>query len=102
MEGETGRDRDRIVNLSDGVFAIAITLLVLDIRAPDIPQNLVSSQLPAALLSLWPKYLGYVLSLVGISAFWLIHHSISWRSFSVIRRGMRPPPNSVSRFSKGW
>ena len=74
--GETGRDRDRIVNLSDGVFAIAITLLVLDIRAPDIPQNMVSSQLPGALLSLWPKYLSYVLSFVGISAFWLIHHSI--------------------------
>jgi uncharacterized membrane protein len=74
--GETGRDRDRIVNLSDGVFAIAITLLVLDIRVPDIPQNMVSSQLPGALLSLWPKYLSYVLSFVGISAFWLIHHSI--------------------------
>jgi uncharacterized membrane protein len=76
IEGETGRDRDRIVNLSDGVFAIAITLLVLDIRAPDIPEDLVSSQLPAALLSLWPDYLGYFLSFVGISAFWLIHHSI--------------------------
>jgi uncharacterized membrane protein len=33
-------------------------------------------QLPGALLSLWPKYLGYILSFVGISAFWLIHHSI--------------------------
>jgi uncharacterized membrane protein len=75
-EGETGRDRDRIVNLSDGVFAIAITLLVLDIQVPDIPEKVVSSQLPEALLSLWPKYLGYFLSFVGISAFWLIHHSI--------------------------
>ena len=75
-EGEIGRDRDRIVNLSDGVFAIAITLLILDIRVPDIPENMMSSQLPGALLSLWPKYLGYILSFVGISAFWLIHHSI--------------------------
>src|ERR687889_2877331 len=76
--GESGirEDRDRIVNLSDGVFAIAITLLVLDIRVPDIPENMVSSQLPGVLLSLWPKYLGYILSFVGISAFWLIHHSI--------------------------
>jgi len=75
-EGETGRDQDRIVNLSDGVFAITITLLVLDIRVPEIPENMVPSQLPGALLSLWPKYLGYILSFVGISAFWLIHHSI--------------------------
>jgi uncharacterized membrane protein len=76
IEEETGSDRDRIVNLSDGVFAIAITLLVLHIRAPDIPENMVSSRLPTALLSLWPDYLGYILSFVGISAFWLIHHSI--------------------------
>src|SRR5215212_1284012 len=75
-ESETVGDRDRIGNLSDGVFAIAITLLVLDIQVPDIPEKVVSSQLPEALLSLWPKYLGYFLSFVGISAFWLIHHSI--------------------------
>jgi uncharacterized membrane protein len=75
-ERETGKDRDRIVNLSDGVFAIAITLLVLDIRVPDIPEKMVASQLPGALLSLWPNYLGYFLSFVGISAFWTIHHSI--------------------------
>jgi uncharacterized membrane protein len=73
---ETGKDRDRIVNLSDGVFAIAITLLVLDIRVPDISENMVATELPAALLSLWPKYLGYFLSFVGISVFWTIHHSI--------------------------
>jgi TMEM175 potassium channel family protein len=73
---EAGRDRDRIVNLSDGVFAIAITLLVLDIRVPDIPENLVASELSRELLSLWPKYLGYFLSFVGVSTFWMIHHSI--------------------------
>ncbi len=75
-ERETRKDRDRIVNLSDGVFAIAITLLVLDIRVPDIPENLVASELSRELLSLWPKYLGYFLSFVGISTFWMIHHSI--------------------------
>ena len=73
---EAGKERDRIVNLSDGVFAIAITLLILDIRVPDIPDTLVASELPGELLSLWPKYLGYFLSFVGISSFWLIHHSI--------------------------
>jgi uncharacterized membrane protein len=75
-ERETDGARDRIVNLSDGIFAIAITLLVLDIKVPDIPENLVPSELPAALVSLWPNYLGYFLSFVGIAVFWTIHHSI--------------------------
>ncbi len=75
-EREAARDRDRIVNLSDGIFAIALTLLVLDIRVPNIPENLVATELPAALLSLWPKYLSYFLSFVAIAVFWSIHHSI--------------------------
>lgn len=75
-EREVGRDRDRIVNLSDGVFAIALTLLVLDIRVPNIRESVVGSELPGVLLSLWPNYLGYVLSFVVISTFWIIHHSI--------------------------
>jgi uncharacterized membrane protein len=75
-ELEPDRDRDRIVNLSDGIFAIAITLLVLDIRVPDIPEGMVASELPAALLSLWPKYLSYFLSFVAIAVFWSVHHSI--------------------------
>jgi uncharacterized membrane protein len=78
--GETrqrgGRELDRIVNFSDAVFAIAITLLVLDIRVPEIPDNLVAEELPAQLLALWPKYFGYVLSFVVIISFWNIHHTI--------------------------
>jgi uncharacterized membrane protein len=67
-------DRDRIVNLSDGV--LAITLLVLDIRVSSIPEKLVAGELPGELLSLWAQYLGHFLSFVSISVFWLIHHSI--------------------------
>jgi uncharacterized membrane protein len=84
---EAGRDRDRIINLSDGVFAIAITLLVLDIHVPDIPENMVATELPAALLSLWPKYFSYVLSFVVISTFWVIHHSI-FRHIKAYDRGL--------------
>jgi uncharacterized membrane protein len=76
-----GRELDRIVNFSDAVVAIAITLLVLDIRVPDIPDELVAQELPAQLLALWPKYFGYVLSFVSIISFWNIHHTI----FSTIR-----------------
>ena len=54
-EGAAGKDRDRIINLRDGVFAIAITLLILDVRVPDIPESSVAAELPAALLALWPQ-----------------------------------------------
>ena len=72
---------DRIVNFSDAVFAIAITLLIPDIRVPEIPDDLVAEELPDQLLALWPKYFGYVLGFVVIISFWNIHHSI----FSTIR-----------------
>jgi uncharacterized membrane protein len=79
---ENGRDLDRIVFFSDAVFAIAITLLVLDIHVPEIPERLVDEQLPGRLLALWPKYLSYVLSFVVILMYWMAHHI----TFRAIRR----------------
>jgi uncharacterized membrane protein len=71
---ENGRELDRIVFFSDAVFAIAITLLVLDIHVPEIPERLVDEQVPGRLLALWPKYLSYVLSFVVILMYWMAHH----------------------------
>jgi uncharacterized membrane protein len=51
-------------------------LLVLNIKVPEIPDDLVADELPAQLLALWPKYFGYVLSFVVIITFWNIHQSI--------------------------
>ena len=82
-----GRNLDRIVNLSDGVFAIAITLLVLDIRVPEIPERTVATELPGELFALWPRYLGYLLSFGGISMFWVVHHSI-FRGMRSYDRGL--------------
>jgi uncharacterized membrane protein len=79
---ENGRELDRIVFFSDAVFAIAITLLVLDIHVPEIPDRLVDEQLPGRLLALWPKYLSYVLSFVVILMYWMAHHI----TFRAIRR----------------
>lgn len=73
---EPDRDLDRIVFFSDAVFAIAITLLVLEIQVPAIPEDRVSEQLATSLLALWPKYLGYVVSFLSIAVFWYIHHRI--------------------------
>jgi uncharacterized membrane protein len=61
----------RILALSDGVFAIAITLLILEIA---VPATTGDAGLPRALLGLWPRYLAYVLSFVVIARFWVTHH----------------------------
>ncbi len=73
---EAGRELDRIVNFSDGVFAIVITLLVLDIRVPEIPADLVSQELPSRLLALEPKFLSYVISFLVIAIYWQAHHRV--------------------------
>lgn len=63
----------RILALSDGVFAIALTLLILDIAIPATTGN---DQLEKALLDLWPRYLAYLLSFLVIARFWVVHHQM--------------------------
>lgn len=70
----------RIETFSDGVFAIAITLLVLDIRPPQASPHLV-----ADLLALWPSYLAYLISFLLIGLIWANHHEM----FHHIHRGDR-------------
>ncbi len=60
----------RILALSDGVFAIATTLLILEIAVPATTSD---AGLPKALLGLWPRYLAYVVSFVVIARFWVAH-----------------------------
>ena len=68
---------DRLLAFSDGVFAIAITLLVLDLHEPTVAPGLLD-----ALLKEWPAYLSYVLSFLIIGILWVQHHEM----FRSIRR----------------
>ena len=72
MDNETAR----IEAFSDGVFAIAITLLILEIvvKAPHDP--LASGAFQAELLHLWPSYLAYLASFLTIGVMWLNHHRL--------------------------
>ena len=70
------KELDRIVNFSDGVFAIVITLLVLDIRVPEIPADLVSQELPGRITALGPKFFSYVISFLVIAIYWQAHHRV--------------------------
>jgi uncharacterized membrane protein len=70
------RGPERLEAFSDGVFAIAITLLVLEIRVPPAEDLATPDALIAALARLWPSYLGYVVSFVTIGIMWANHHNL--------------------------
>jgi uncharacterized membrane protein len=65
---------ERIVFFSDAVFAIAITLLALEIRLPPLPETATNAQLLAELGALWPRYLSYFISFMAIGMMWIVHH----------------------------
>ena len=75
MQNETGR----VEAFSDGVFAIAITLLILEIR---VPESAGHGTLGHALADLWPSYLAFVASFMTIGVMWLNHH----RLFTLINK----------------
>jgi uncharacterized membrane protein len=62
--------KNRLEAFSDGVFAIAITLLVIEIRPPDAPEG----ELARALRHQWPSYVAYAISFLVIGVMWLNHH----------------------------
>ena len=64
----------RIEAFSDGVFAIAITLLVLEIKVPHLEGT--DKSLGAELLHLWSSYFGYIFSFIMIGIYWANHHYI--------------------------
>jgi uncharacterized membrane protein len=82
------KETGRLEAFSDGVFAIAITLLVLDLKVPkpsELPAGpgpLGSHGLLAALLTQWPTLLAYLTSFLSILVMWVNHHLL----FSLIRR----------------
>lgn len=82
---EGGTDLSRILNLSDAVFAVAITLLVLNIGVPEInglSGHLLDQELARQLYGLMGRIASYVLSFVVIGIYWHAHHRI----FQYIRR----------------
>ncbi|NET00374.1 MAG: DUF1211 domain-containing protein [Sphaerospermopsis sp. SIO1G1] len=66
---------ERIVALSDGVFAIVITLLVLEIKVPEIPHDLVAKELSHAVIELVPKMIAHAISFVVLGIYWISHHN---------------------------
>jgi len=75
-------EKSRLEAFSDGVFAIVITLLILDIRFPNVEY----SQFAATLASLLPRILAYIMSFIIIGLYWVIHHN-SMHAMKITDRG---------------
>ncbi len=79
------RELDRLIFFSDAVFAIVMTLLVLDIKVPNVPESSLAD-LPQRVLELWPEFFSYVLSFLVVGSYWIGHH----QTFRYIRSYDRP------------
>ncbi len=76
-----GLTTGRITAFSDGVFSIAITLLVLNLHVPTVPGKLLDQ-----LRTQWPSLSSYLLSFVIVGIYWVAHHNM----FHYIKRSDRP------------
>ena len=74
-EPETGLSFERVVFFSDAVFAIVITLLVLELKVPHLTEHN-EPALQHALFELIPRVLGFVISFLIIGLMWVEHHRI--------------------------
>src|SRR6266700_3984080 len=81
-EPERNSALERLIFFSDAIFAIAITLLALDIRLPSLSPNVTDADLFNQLLAIGPKYYSFSISFLAIGLYWLGHH----RMFQYIAR----------------
>ena len=94
MSHETGLSKERVGFLTDGIFAVVMTLLVLEISVPQISSSshdaidtaAVGTELLNGLFDLWPKLLSFVISFIMLAIFWVSHH----RLFHYIKHVNRP------------
>jgi uncharacterized membrane protein len=68
--------KERVETFSDGVFAIIITLLVLEIRVPAISNHQSPTALWQALIAMSPKFLSWIISFLMLCVVWVNHHRV--------------------------
>ena len=88
-EAATDHPLERLIFFSDAVFAIAITLLVIEIEIPDLPKGASVGNYGHELNSLIPSFAGFFMSFAVIAGFWAAHHS-AFSLVSTYSRRMLP------------
>src|SRR4051812_20363 len=73
---EKDKETSRLEAFSDGVFGVAMTLLIVDIRLPPMSQPTSNRELLRAVGALWPSYLSFFVSFVTVLIMWINHHSL--------------------------
>jgi uncharacterized membrane protein len=71
-----GEGTDRLEAISDGVFAIVLTLLVLQFEIPDVPPGRAGTDLLPRLLALEPLLFSYLLSFFAVGLYWVVHQNL--------------------------
>src|ERR1051326_6057292 len=74
--GAVAKETGRLESFSDGVFAVAMTLLVVTLQVPHLPGAISVPALGSALLAHWPSYLTFMTSFATIFIMWASHHGI--------------------------
>ena len=103
-EAERRFSISRLEAFSDGVIAVIITIMVLELKAPESPE-------PMALFRLWPSFAIYLVSFVFVAIYWINHHNLlvhagaslldsfgpTTRFCSACRSSRLRPPTSLTR-----
>jgi len=79
--------KNRVEAFSDGIFAIIITLLVLEIKVPHLNENPSAIELMQSLLALFPKFSGWIISFFTVAVIWVNHHRI-FKQFKQLDNGI--------------
>lgn len=99
--------KSRVETFSDGIFAIIITLLVLEIKVPHIQEHHSADELFKAITGLFPKFIGWIISFFTIAVIWVNHHKIFkqikqldtgifwWNAFLLLWTSFIPFPTAV-------
>ncbi|HIH26897.1 MAG TPA: DUF1211 domain-containing protein, partial [Methanoregulaceae archaeon] len=86
MHSET-MEKSRLEALSDGIFAFAMTLLVISLTVPVIPKEEAPGLLPPLIMKIFPEFIIFAIAFFVLAGYWLSHHRIL-RSIRYVDNGL--------------